>query len=93
MTGVVEGQRGQRMPRRVGDSLTQLARVTSELAKATTVDQVTRIVTHHMADALGATIAALALRDGDSVRLVGIRGLSAPEASAWRTSPWTAARR
>ncbi len=87
MTGVVEGQRGQRMPRRVGDSLTQLARVTSELAKATTVDQVTRIVTHHMADALGATIAALALRDGDSVRLVGIRGLSAPEASAWEDIP------
>ncbi len=87
MADVVEGQRRPRMPRRVGDSLTQLARVTSELASATTVDEVTRTVTHHMADALGASIAALALREGDTVRLVGIRGLSAPEASAWQAIP------
>ena len=54
-----------RLAERVGESLTRLARVTSELIAADTVDAVVKIVTYHMADAVGATIAALALREGE----------------------------
>lgn len=78
------------MPRQVGENLTALARVTSELATATTVEQVTKVVTHQMADALGATIAILALLDGpDALRLIGVRGLPAPETEAWSVIPLT----
>jgi GAF domain-containing protein len=69
----------------VGDTLTRLARVTGELSRATTVDEVTKIVTQHVADAFGASIATLALREGeDRVRLLGVRGLEAPEAQRWQ---------
>jgi serine phosphatase RsbU (regulator of sigma subunit) len=72
------------LPPAAAESLTALARVTGELSGATTVDEVTRIVTQHVADAVGATIATLALREGeDQVRLVGTRGLDAPEAVQW----------
>ncbi|MGB7817715.1 MAG: SpoIIE family protein phosphatase [Ornithinibacter sp.] len=78
-----------RLPRishEVGQTLTRIARVTSELTTATTVDAVTKIVTQHMADAVGATIAALALREGpDHVRLLGLRGLESAEAAQWQT--------
>ena len=80
-------RRGSRLSRRVGQTLTRLARVTSELSSATTIDQVTAIVTEHMADAMGATIAALALREGDHLRLIGVRGLDADEARAWQSIP------
>ena len=87
--GGVENPPGDRprLPRRVAESLTRLARVTGELSRADTVDAVTKIVTYHMADAVGATIAALALREGDRARLVGLRGLSAGEAQRWDTIP------
>ena len=87
--GGVENPPGDRprLPRRVGESLTRLARVTGELSRADTVDAVTKIVTYHMADAVGATIAALALREGDRARLIGLRGLSAGEAQRWDTIP------
>ncbi len=75
------------MPRQVGENLAQLARVTSELTRAPSVEAVTKIVTHHMADALGATIAALALAEDDHVRLVGVRGIGAPEAAEWDVIP------
>jgi len=75
------------MKRRVGESLTRLARVTSELVMADSVDAVTKIVTYHMADAVGATIAGLALRDGEEVRVVGLRGLPASEAQRWQVIP------
>lgn len=81
------GQRQPRMPRQVGENLTQLARVTSELTTASSVTAVTKIVTHHMADALGATIAALALVEADHVRLLGIRGIGALEAAQWQVIP------
>ena len=87
MSAQSQVRRGSRLSRRVGQTLTRLARVTSELSSATTIDQVTAIVTEHMADAMGATIAALALREGDHLRLVGVRGLEAAEASAWQSIP------
>ena len=74
------------VPRQI-ESLTRLARVTSELAMADSVDAVSKIVTYHIADAVGATIAALALREGEQVRLIGLRGLMADEAVRWETFP------
>jgi serine phosphatase RsbU (regulator of sigma subunit) len=73
--------------REPGGSLAALARVTGELSRATTVEEVTKIVTQHVADAVGATIAGLALREGSDVRLLGIRGLESPEAVHWETFP------
>ncbi len=76
------------MPRHVGETLTELAHVTNELTTATTVDAVSKIVTQHMADAVGATIAALGLLHGeDEVRLIGLRGLDADEAANWQVFP------
>ncbi len=42
---------------------------------ADSVDTVSKIVTYHIADAVGATIAALALCEENRVRVVGLRGL------------------
>ena len=70
--------------RRLGDSLTRLARVTAELVMADTVEAVTKIVTAHTADAMGATIASLTLREGeDMLRLVGLRGGREGDAQQW----------
>jgi GAF domain-containing protein len=55
--------------------LTGLARVTAELIRAASAEDVTRIVVEHSAEAVGATIAWLSLRDGpDLVRLMGLHG-------------------
>ena len=88
--GGVENLPGDRpgLPRRVGESLTRLARVTGELSRADTVDAVAKIVTYHMADAVGATIAALALREGDHARLIGLRGSAPAWHSAGTPSHW-----
>jgi serine phosphatase RsbU (regulator of sigma subunit) len=69
------------------ERLTRLARVTNELTTADTLDAVTKIVTSHMADAVGATIAGLALREADGIRLVALRGLSVDEAHRWEFIP------
>jgi GAF domain-containing protein len=76
-----------RIAERVGESLTRLARVTSELVTADSIDGVIKIVTYHMADAVGATIAALALRESDDVRIVGLRGIPLREARRWEVVP------
>ena len=76
-----------RLAERVGESLTRLARVTSELVTADSVDTVIKIVTYHMADAVGATIAAIALREGENARIIGLRGLPAREAEQWELVP------
>ncbi len=60
---------------RLRERLTRLARVTSELATAHTIDAVRQIVITHSADAVGATMASLSLRDPedpDRLRLVGL---------------------
>ena len=88
-TPPAHGHHEPRLPRRVGESLTRLARVTSELTGADSVDAVTKIVTYHIADAVGASIAALALREGDEVRLLGLRGMSADEVQRWERFPMT----
>ena len=58
---------------------------------ADSVDTVSKIVTYHIADAVGATIAALALREDNQVRVVGLRGLPAEEAVRWEVFPLDAA--
>jgi serine phosphatase RsbU (regulator of sigma subunit) len=69
---------------RLGDRLTRLARVTSELVRARDVDTVTRIVIEHSAAAVDATIASLTLVEepGHRLRVVGVSGVPAPDADA-----------
>ncbi len=76
----------------LGDRLTRLARVTAELVMADTVEAVTKIVVSHGADAVGATIASLTLREGeDRLRLMALRGGREGEADRWSTYPLAAA--
>jgi GAF domain-containing protein len=78
----------ERAARRLGASLTRLARVTAELAMADTVETVTKIVTTHTADAVGATLASLTLRESENLlRLVGLAGGREGEAQQWATFP------
>lgn len=68
--------------------LARLARVTSELALADSVDAVNQIIVTHAADAVGAPIASLTLRDGeDALRIIGLRGLAAEDARRWSRYP------
>lgn len=76
-----------RMPRRVGETLTRLAQVTNELTTAATIETVTKVVTQHMADAVGATIAVLGLVQGEQIRLIGVRGLGVDEVDTYGTFP------
>ena len=73
---------------RLRDRLTRLARVTSELATARTIDAVRQIVVSHSADAVGASMASLSLRDGKDpgrMRLVGVTGATAAQAERYAT--------
>lgn len=77
-----------RQVRRLGERLTRLARVTSELVLAGDVEAVTKIVVSHGADASGATIASLSLREGDErLRLVGLQGGREGEEQKWASYP------
>lgn len=68
--------------------LTGLARVTAELIRAASAEDVTRIVVEHSSEAVGATMASLSLRDGpDVVRLMGLRGGDEGDAEAFATYP------
>lgn len=77
-----------RQARRLGERLTRLARVTSELVLADDVDAVTKIVVSHGAEASGATLASLSLREGDDrLRLAGLQGGREGEEQQWATYP------
>lgn len=71
----------------LGDRLTRLARVTASLVRAQDMEAVSTIVVQESADAVGATIASLSLREGDRVRLVGLRGGLAGAAEEFATYP------
>lgn len=74
--------------RRLGDRLARLARVTAELVGADDVEAVTKIVVSHSADAVGATMASLTLREGeDRLRLVGLSGGREGDAEQWASYP------
>jgi GAF domain-containing protein len=69
-------------------TLARLARVTSELATADSVDAVRQIIVTHAADAVGAPVATLTLRDDhDVLRIIGLRGLAEEQAAKWRRYP------
>jgi len=78
------GDHGERQQtRQLKDGLTRLARVTAQLVIADSVEAVIKVVTYHSADAVGATIASLTLRDGESLRFVGLRGGREGDAQKW----------
>ena len=61
----------------------QLARVTSELAAADTIDAVIEATVNHTADAIRAAVTTLMLRDGDDLVLVGGSGLQPGVSEQW----------
>ncbi|HSU02691.1 MAG TPA: SpoIIE family protein phosphatase [Nocardioides sp.] len=71
------------------DRLTRLARVTSELVNADSIDEISRAVVMHGAEAVGATVASMTLlgEDGQTVRLVGLSGGLLGDEDAWGTFP------
>jgi serine phosphatase RsbU (regulator of sigma subunit)/anti-sigma regulatory factor (Ser/Thr protein kinase) len=79
-------QHAQRMAERLG----RLAAVTTDLLTAADVETVVAVVTEHMADAAGATVASLALLEGDVLRLVGLRGGVEDARERWATFPLAA---
>lgn len=56
------------------ERLGRLTRVTAALAAASDLDDVTAVMTRHAADALGAIVSSLALREGDHLVLLGLEG-------------------
>ena len=83
---VEDAGRSRRRAQRLTERLTRLARVTAELLRADDVTTVTTIVTRHMADAAGATVASLSvLVAEDRLRLLGIHGGRAGVAARWET--------
>jgi PAS domain S-box-containing protein len=78
-----EGRR-LRDARLLGERLARIARVTGELGRAESVEDVTRIVTAHFADAVGASIAGLLVREDEQYyRLLGLRGGRAGDREHW----------
>ena len=76
--------RGQ--SQRLAERLTSLARAAAELLLAKDLDEVTDIVTGHLADAAGATVASLSSwRTQGRLRLVGMRGGRPGALDRWRT--------
>jgi GAF domain-containing protein len=67
--------------------LEQIARVSTELSAATTMAQVVAAAVDHAADAVGASVSALMLAEGDRLRLVAGHGLSEAATSRWGTFP------
>ncbi len=76
-----------RHARRVAERLGRLAAVTTELLTASDVETVVSVVTEHMADAAGATTASVALLEGETLRLVGLRGGTKDARERWATFP------
>ena len=72
--------------------LTRLARVTSELGRADTVEAVTRTVVAHGRDAVDATMGIMTLlsEDRQTMRLAGLAGSDAANPETWRNYPATA---
>ncbi|GAA2152122.1 SpoIIE family protein phosphatase [Nocardioides koreensis] len=74
--------------RRLGDRLTRLARVGTDLGTAEDIETVTKVVITQVADAAGATVASVSLvRDDSSLALVGLRG--GPEGAAQRWASYS----
>ena len=74
------------------DRLTRLARATSELVDAETVEAVSEAVVTHGAEAVGATVASMTLLCADRrlVRLVALSGGMIGDEETWATFPLSA---
>ena len=74
------------------DRLTRLARVTSELVDSRTVEDVSRAVVTHGAEAVGAALASMTLvcDDRRTARLVALSGGLAGDEERWSTFPTSA---
>jgi GAF domain-containing protein len=70
--------------------LHQLARVTTELGAAQSIDAVVEAAVNHMADAIRATVTTLMIRDGSDLVLVGGYGLSPGVFERWQRFPISA---
>ncbi len=78
--------------RRLSHRFARLARVSSELLVAETLEDVTQVVIEHLADEAQANVASLSLlADEHTLRLVGLRGAGRGIAQRWATYPVTAA--
>lgn len=76
----------------LADRLARLARATSELADAHTLEVVSETIVTHGAEAVGATVASMTLLadDAETVRLVGLSGGLAGDEQTWSTFPLSA---
>ena len=74
-------------PRPLPDRLTLLARATNELIEVETIEDVSRTVVTHGADAVGATVASVTLlgEDRQTVRLVALSGGQDGDEETWGT--------
>jgi serine phosphatase RsbU (regulator of sigma subunit) len=71
---------------RLAERLTSLAKAAAELLVADDLEEVTEIVTGHLADAAGATVASLSvLEEPGRLRMIGMRGGRAGAIDRWRT--------
>lgn len=70
----------------VSPRLAALARIAAEVAAATTVEQLTETITEEAAKVMGASRAALAVREGsDRLRTIAAHGLTPSEVQRWAT--------
>jgi GAF domain-containing protein len=76
----------------LSDRLTRLARVTGDLVRAETIEEVSQAVVTHGAGAVGAVVSAMTLvnPDGETARLVAINGGQPDDPEVWGTFPLTA---
>lgn len=63
--------------------LTRIAAVTGELAAAQSMEDIATVVASHVADAVRASVSTLMLREGDSLRMIGHRGVAEEKARRW----------
>ena len=84
---LTEGHIARRDADLLAARLTRLAHVTAELSSAETVEQVTDIVVAQAADTVGAQIGSLVLLEGDTLRMIGIRGVDQAVQNRWSRFP------
>jgi GAF domain-containing protein len=82
----IERDDGTRMPSQSTPRLAALARIAGHLAWATTMDDLTEVITERASEVMGASRAVLAVRDGTQrLRTIATHGLSASQVQQWAT--------
>ncbi len=72
----------------VAPRLAALARIAARVASATSMDDLTEIITEQASEVMGASRSVLALREGSTqLRTIATHGLSPAEARQWATLP------